>query len=276
MSKRAVGPSRFTPPRDAEVTSDGRGGMTYRSSRGEFRTAPNGNLSSLKTPTGTEARFNSRGGLASIRTASGMTIHRAANGTRRVESLRSDGTKIVSTGRNRGYVEQTFTHGGRLFVARTYLVNGRTYACVYGRYSYQGEYFYHYVPAYFYSPAFYGWAYNPWATPVAFDWDWGAAPWYGYYGYYFSPASYYPSAAFWLTDFLLAANLQAAYDAQASASNSFTPRDPSAENEFHAFVPPSDFDEVEVDRLKTQFGTRRILPRVWNLPRRHVLACEIA
>ena len=260
----ATGNSRFTPPRDARATPDGRGGLTYRSSKGEFHTAPNGRLSSLKTPNGTEAKFNSRGGLASIHTATGMTIHHGANGARRIETLRSDGTKVVSAGRNRGFVENTFSHYQRTFVARTYVGKAGTYARVYGRYSYHGEYFYHYVPAYFYAPAFYGWAYNPWAAPVAWGWGWGAALWYGYYGYYFSPAAYYPSATLWLTDFLLAANLQAAYDAQASSSNSLIPGDSSAGNEFHAIVPAFDIGEF----LSMTY--------VWNCSRLHVLAFEIA
>lgn len=272
---RAAAPSRFTPPRDAKAMPEGKG-MKYTSSKGEFHTAPNGKLSALKTPSGTEAKFNSRGALASIHTVRGMTIHHAANGARRIETLRSDGTKIVSTGRNRGFVENSFTHGGRTFVARTYVVKGGAYARVYGRYSYRGEYFYHYVPAYYYAPAFYGWAYNPWAEPVAFGWDWGPAPWYGYYGYYFSPAAFYSSPALWLTDFLLAANLQAAYDAQASASNSFTPRDLSAANDFHAAVPPSDSGEFDADDLRTRFGAGQSPFAVWNCSRLHVLACEIA
>ena len=49
-------------------------------------------------------------------------------------------------------------------------------------------------------------------------WGWGGAPWYGYYGGYFAPYPSYPSAAFWLTDYLIAANLQAAYAAQAAAN----------------------------------------------------------
>jgi len=74
-----------------------------------------------------------------------------------------------------------------------------------------------FVPGVYYAPGFYGWAYNPWAAPVAFGWGWGAAPWYGYYGYYFAPAPVYASPAFWITDYLLAANLQAAYEARAAA-----------------------------------------------------------
>ena len=65
---------------------------------------------------------------------------------------------------------------------------------------------------------YYGWAYNPWAAPVYCGWGWGGSPWYGYYGGYFAPYPVYPSAAFWLTDYLIAANLQAAYAAQAEAN----------------------------------------------------------
>ena len=64
---------------------------------------------------------------------------------------------------------------------------------------------------------YYGWAYNPWAAPVYYGWGWGGAPWYGYYGGYFAPYPVYPSAAFWLTDYLISANLQAAYEARAAA-----------------------------------------------------------
>jgi hypothetical protein len=50
-----------------------------------------------------------------------------------------------------------------------------------------------------------------------YGWGWGGSPWYGYYGPYFAPYPVYPTAAFWLTDYLIAANLQAAYEAQQDA-----------------------------------------------------------
>ncbi len=53
---------------------------------------------------------------------------------------------------------------------------------------------------------------------MALGWGWGGTPWYGYYGYYFAPYPVYPSPAFWLTDYIIAANLQAAYAAQAAAN----------------------------------------------------------
>src|SRR5262249_30753985 len=60
----------------------------------------------------------------------------------------------------------------------------------------------------------YGWAYAPWGPGVAFAWGWGADPWFGYYGYYFAPYPVYTDASLWLTDYILAENLQAAYQAQ--------------------------------------------------------------
>jgi len=206
----------FTPPSDAKAKPDGNG-TVYTSSRGEFHTGPQGDLKSVKTPSGTEAKFNSRGGVATIHAKNGMTIQQGTNGSRRIESTRADGARVVSDGHGRGYVEKTFTRGGRTFASRTYSVNSHTYTRVYSRTFYGGHYYYRYVPGYYYGPAFYGWAFNPWATPVAFAWGWGYTGWYGYYGAYFGPEPFYAGPSFWLTDYVLAANLQAAYAEQVSA-----------------------------------------------------------
>ena len=206
----------FTPPREAKATPEAKG-MKYTSSKGEFHTDPKGNLTSMKTPGGAEAKFDSRGGVSTIHTKDGATIHHGPNGARRIESTRPDGTKVVSDGHDRGYVEKTFTRGGRTFASRTYSVNGRTYTRVYSRTFYGGQYYYRYVPPYYYGPAFYGWAYNPWLTPVAFGWGWRYAGWYGFYGGYFGAAPFYAGPNFWLTDYVLAADLQAAYAEQVGA-----------------------------------------------------------
>jgi hypothetical protein len=103
-------------------------------------------------------------------------------------------------------------------MGRTYYSGGRYYAYGYRGYYYNGGYYYGYVAPYYYAPAFYGWAYNPWAAPVVYSWGWGAAPWYGYYGYYFNPYPAYATAALWMTDYVISQNLQAAYEAQASAN----------------------------------------------------------
>jgi len=167
------------------------------------------------------------GGTASIRpngqirsiNRNGMHIEHGLNGSRRIESTHN-GARIVTTGRGSGYVQRAYvTRGGRSYVSRTTIVNGRAYSGVYRSYSYHGYCcYYGYHSAFYYGAGYYGWAYNPWAAPVYYGWGWGGAPWYGFYGAYFAPYPVYPSAAFWLTDYLISANLQAAYAAQAAAS----------------------------------------------------------
>ena len=167
------------------------------------------------------------GGMATIRpngqirsiNRNGMQINHGLNGSRRIESTHN-GARIVTTGRNSGFVQRAYvSRNGHSYVSRTVVVNHVTYTTVYRSYSYHGYCcYYGYHPAYYYGPAYYGWAYNPWPAPVYYGWGWGGAPWYGYYGGYFAPYPVYPSAAFWLTDYLIAANLQAAYQAQAAAN----------------------------------------------------------
>lgn len=171
-------------------------------------------LSAVTTPRGTVGRVNAQGRVSSIHTANGTTIDRGPRGERRVVTERADHTRIVSYGRGGGYVQHPYTRNGHEYVRRTYVYGGRTYTHVYRTYYYGGVGYYHYVPAYYYAPGFYGWAYSPWGPSIAYGWGWGGAPWYGYYGYYFAPAPFYPSAAFWLTDYIIAANLQAAYENQ--------------------------------------------------------------
>ena len=151
----------------------------------------------------------------------GMQISHGMNGSRTIVS-NHNGARIVTTGRNSGYVQRAYvTRGGNTYVSRTVVVNNVTYTSVYRSYSYGGYCcYYGYRPAFYYAPVYYGWAYNPWPAPVYYAWGWGPAPWYGYYGGYFAPYPVYPSAAFWLTDYLIAANLQAAYQAQAAAAAS--------------------------------------------------------
>ncbi len=132
-----------------------------------------------------------------------------------------NGRRIVANGRYGGYVERPyFSRGGRTYVQRTYVVGGRSYVSVYRSYTYGGVAYYGYVPAYYYQPVYYGWAYSPWSAPVAYGpaaWGWAGAPWYGYYPGYFAPYPAYAGASEWLTDYLLAANLQAAYAGAAQA-----------------------------------------------------------
>ena len=166
---------------------------------------------------GGTANIRPNGQIRSIN-RNGMHIEHGLNGSRRIESTHN-GARIVTTGRNSGYVQRAYvTRGGRSYVSRTTIINHRAYTNVYRSYPYHGHYYYGYHPGFYYHPAYYGWAYNPWPAPVYYGWGWGGAPWYGYYGGYFAPYPVYPSAAFWLTDYLISANLQAAYQAQAAAN----------------------------------------------------------
>ena len=177
-----------------------------------------GKKTSVETKAGTRANFDRGGRVSTIHTKSGMTINHGAHGERRFESQRRDGTRVVGYGHGRGYAERGYYRGGHAYMRRTYYAGGRSYAYAYRGSYYRGVAYYGYVPPVYYGPAYYGWAYNPWPAPVAYGWGWGGSPWYGSYGYYFEPAPVYPYPSLWLTDYLLAANLQAAYEAQAAAN----------------------------------------------------------
>jgi hypothetical protein len=167
---------------------------------------------------GGNATFRKNGQVRSIHTKSGMTINHGMQGNRHVVSTHN-GRTVVSYGRHGGYSQRAYyNHGGHAYVQRTYYRGGHYYAYGYRSYYYGGHPYYGYAPAYYYGPAYYGWAYNPWPAPVYYGWGWGGSPWYGYYGPYFAPYPVYPTAAFWLTDYLIAASLQAAYAAQVEAS----------------------------------------------------------
>jgi hypothetical protein len=143
-----------------------------------------------------------------------MDVHRGLNGSRRVSVERPDHSRIVAERGRAGYVQRPYMYHGHEFARRTYYYNGWAYDRYYRGYSYHGVYMHVYAPFRYYPVAFYGWAYNPWFTPVVYPWGWAGNPWFGYYGFYFTPYPVYASPALWLTDYLLAANLTAAYAAQ--------------------------------------------------------------
>lgn len=148
-----------------------------------------------------------------------LAVHRDFRGGTRFETRGAGGRRIVGYGHGRGFTERRFVNrGGRVYVQRTYVYGGRRYAYAYRSYYWHGNPYYGYAPAFYYHPVFYGWAYNPWATPVVYGWGWAGNPWYGYYGYYFTPYPAYASASLWLTDYLLAESLRASYEARAEAN----------------------------------------------------------
>jgi hypothetical protein len=195
-----------------------------------------GQLDSIVTNKGTQAHFDPHGKVSTIKTASGMTIVHSPAGGRHIVTEHRDvrghlESRVVSTGPNRGFAEHAVQRGGHEYMHRTYVREGRAYTTVSRGYYYHGSIYYHYVPAYYYAPAYYGWAHGPWGEPIAYTgWGWVDSPWYGWSGYYFAPYPVYPSAAFWLADYLIAENLKAAYEAQAAANVAAANANASAAN----------------------------------------------
>jgi hypothetical protein len=196
--------------------------------RGGYNAGNRGSMNSQRAPGrtvtlkgGGSASFRPNGQVRVIH-RDGMRIQHDQRGGRVIVTERR-GVRIVTRGGGHGYVQRTYvTRGGRSFYSRTYYNHGVYRVGVYRGYYYRHYHYYGYYPAYWYHPVFYSWAYRPWGPPVYWGvgiggWGWG--PWYGYYRGYFAPYSVYPSAAFWLTDYVIAANLQAAYAARAEANS---------------------------------------------------------
>jgi hypothetical protein len=164
-----------------------------------------------------------------FRGGSEATIHRLPNGRLREVHVhdvtivhghsgwhhtiveRPDHTRIVVDHFGHGYVQRPFVFHNHEFASRTYFYHGRPYAQYYRGYPYRGVVLHGYVPYRYYNSAFYGWAYHPWQRPVYYSWGWAGSPWSRHYNYYFTPYRAYPSASFWLTDYLIASSLQSAY-----------------------------------------------------------------
>ncbi|MGB8539880.1 MAG: hypothetical protein WCD57_25875 [Acidobacteriaceae bacterium] len=178
---------------------------------------PNGSTDST-LPSGKEIRTRRDGRISDVHDAGrGMDVHRGLNGNRRISVERHDGSRLVAERGRRGYVQRGYPFHGHDFGRRSYYYHGREYNRYYRAYLYRGMNLNVYAPGFYYRPGFYGWAYNPWAAPIAFGWGWGGSPWYGYYGGYFAPYPVYPSASFWLTDYLISQDLQTAYAAHQEA-----------------------------------------------------------
>lgn len=167
-------------------------------------------------PNGAQAQIASDGSVRRV-TTQGMTITHSPWGGRQIVAQRPNHVAIVTNGAGHGYVQQPFTFRGHEYAQRTYYSQGHTSVNYYRSYSYRNVSLVEYTPVHYYSPMFYGWAYHPWGSPASYVWGWSGSPWYESYGGYFAPYPSYPSAAFWLTDYLIAASLQAAYQQQMDA-----------------------------------------------------------
>jgi hypothetical protein len=193
------------------------------------RANPNGFRSPARVETGrnnTQFQRDNRGQVREIHRGD-LAVHRGPAGTIRSERVRPDGARVVGY-RSGGYVEHNYRYGNYNLYRRNYYYGGRTYTRFYNPYTYHGVVVSVYAPAYYYAPGFYGYAYAPWGVPVVYSWGWAGSPWYGYYGPYFAPYPTYASPALWLTDYLVASSLQAAYAQQQAAQQQPPPSDNSA------------------------------------------------
>jgi len=175
---------------------------------------PGGKVPSASGGGETSAKENRTGDLR----ARGTNIHHGQGGMgeRRIE--RPDHSVLVASHGGHGYIERSYSYHGHEFAHRTYYLHGVAYSRFYQPYRYRGIAFQVYAPGFYYSPAFYGWVYAPWARPVAWEWGWAGDPWCRYYGRWFRPYPVYTSPALWLTDYLVAQTLQAAYQARIAAA----------------------------------------------------------
>jgi hypothetical protein len=227
-----AGQKKQSTPTDQGQGSHGTGGPPPVAKKGDESSHPNGKSAPITKRV--TLRDGSKGDVTRLgdgRVASWHVKHTDGSeikvdhplrGQRRV-AVERNGRTIVAEGRD-GYVQREYRVNGRTYYERTYVVGGRTYARIYRQYTYRGMRYYTYTPLAYYHPAFYAWASSPWVAPVYYSpavWGWSGAPWYAYYGY--APYPAYDSAYAWLTDYLMAADLAAAYAAQATPPADPTP-----------------------------------------------------
>ena len=149
----------------------------------------------------------------------GMDVHNGLNGSRQVSITHADGSRMVFEQGRPGYAQRAYSFHGQDFGRRAYYYNGHEYTRYYRGYGYHGVFLNVYAPGFYYGPGFYGWAYHPWPGPIHYGWGWHGSPWYGYYGWYFAPYPEYIGASYWLTDYMIAQDLQENYAAQQAASD---------------------------------------------------------
>jgi hypothetical protein len=149
-----------------------------------------------------------------------MQINHGIHGGRTVVS-EHNGARIVTTGHG-GYVQRAYvTRGGHAYYSRTYFAGGRYHVGVYRGYFWGGHAYYGWHPGFWFHPGFYGWGWHPWGAPLYWGvglWGWGGSPWWGFYGGWWNPYPYYAAPYYWLTDYLIAEQLQAAYAARQEAN----------------------------------------------------------
>jgi len=175
-----------------------------------------------RTPGGAEIHRNASGKVVEVHTPNGGVIRHSPSGVRHVE-MRGPGGRVIVAHGSGGFVQRPFESHGHHFEQRSYVRGGRTYSRIYRPMRYGGRDYHFYAREHYYRPGYYRWAYSPYRHPYPYRWGWEARPWYGYYGAYYTPYPTYASPSFWLTDFMVAAALEAGYEAQNGGMASYQP-----------------------------------------------------
>jgi hypothetical protein len=197
------------------------------------------------------------GQVREVRMTNGAVVYHPPNAPRRVEMVRPNGSVVVASAPGHGYVQRQVVIQNTTIIKRTYVYNGVPQAVIYRPRVYNGVTLAVYTPVRYYRPTFYVYAYNPWPRPVVYGWGWAGRPWYGYYGGYFTPYPVYASPSLWLTDYLIAATLENAYQERmaerAAAANAYN----------NAYAPQGDPLTPEVkqaiaDEVRRQIDQQRL------------------
>ena len=235
-----------------------RGGPPVRT-RPEVVRSSSGRVETFRSNNGAEARFRPDGRIQTVRSRD-MVITHGAGGSSRIVVERADRTVIVTNRSGHGYIQRPFAYRGTEMVTRTYYVRGVVHSSYYRPYVYRGISMNVYVPVRTYSPAFYGFVYSPWVTPVRYSWGWNSSPWYGYYGGYFTPAPYYPSPSLWLADYIIAARLADAYQDQANAGQAQAYRGSALSPEVKQDIANEVQRQLQMERNESQALSRNAMP----------------
>lgn len=205
----------FTMPPNAKMVPMRGGGAAIVDPGGRRWLVDKDNHITAFSRPGMLAKFNSNGSLSTLEVnrpgAGKMLIARGVHGDRLAAGVRPGGVIAITYGKNHGFVQQPCP-GRPAFVQRTYVVDGRPSAHVYRVARYGGVVYVRYVPATSHPAGFYERVLTPWPKPVAYKWGAKQSPGIDFYAGYFTPDSSYPTASLWLTDFVLAEDLQRAYE----------------------------------------------------------------
>jgi len=194
----------------------------------QFDLRADGTVSKVSLKDGRSVAYRPDGTVGAIHTKDMEIVH-GAGSSRVIRAEAADHARVVSTGKRYGYVERPVTWKGRDYVYRSYVAHDLTYTRVYRTYTYNNVVYERYVPAVYYAPRFYGWAYYPWQRPVVYSWGWEAEPWYAYSGPYFVPYQSYSSPSLWVADFVLASQLRLGYEASQDVLDGGASGEPSRE-----------------------------------------------